>query len=75
MMFPVDGEKRQNEMRQGRDDRMLSYRVINTPHKHAEQRLVRAEQLNLLVLHPEMLLLQLAQSAGHLRRARHACRP
>lgn len=54
-------------------DCVPSYRVIDTPHKHAEQRLVRAEQLNLLVLHPEVLLLQLAEPAGHQRCARHAC--
>ena len=35
----------------------ITYRVINAPHKHTEQRLVRTEQLNLLVLHPEVLLL------------------
>lgn len=59
-----------------RSDPAPSYRVIDAPHKHAEQWLVRAEQLNLLVLHPEVLLLQLAEPAGHhLRCARHACRP
>lgn len=42
-----------------------TYRVINTPHKHAEQRLVRAEQFNLLVLYSKMFLLQLAEPAGH----------
>lgn len=47
--------------------------MIDTPHKHAEQWLVGAEQLNLLVLHPEVLLLQLAEPAGHLRCDRHAC--
>lgn len=78
MMFvvAVHGEKRQNPTleRAARGScRALSYRVIDAPHKHAEQRLVRAEQLNLLMLHPEVFLLQLAEPAGYLRYPRHAC--
>jgi len=66
-------EKRQHATWEG--GIALSYRVIDAPHKHAEQRLVCAKQFNLLVFHPEMFLLQLAEPAGHLWRARHACRP
>lgn len=73
-MTAMTTRERQSATRGEGRSRAGTYRVIDTPHKHAEQRLVRAEQLNLLVLHPEVLLLQLAEPAGHLRHARHACR-
>lgn len=57
-----------------KDKTAYTYRVINTPHKHTEQRLVRAEQLNLLMLHPKVFLFQLAKSAArYLWQARHPC--
>lgn len=35
----------------------MTYRVIDAPHEHAEDRLVRPEQLHLLVLDAKVLLL------------------
>lgn len=58
MMTFVKRRKTSTRDIEARDaDCALPYRVIDAPHKHTEQRLVRAEQLNLLVLHPEVLLL------------------
>jgi len=64
--------ERETEREEDGENAPCTYRVINTPHKHAEQWLVRTEELNLLVLNPKVLLFQLAEPAGHLRHARHA---
>jgi len=41
---------------------MYTYSMIHTPHENRQQRLIGTEQLNLLSLHSNMFLFQLAES-------------